>query len=100
MFLELVSKNDFDSVNNIKIIIHSSIKLEFLMHNIIINCWLTRSKVQPTGQNNTKETGSKKLLIDILWQLNRFAHTISKTNAVEILKLSNCTYFYNVINIL
>ncbi len=38
MFLELVSKNDFDSVNNIKIIIHSSIKLEFLMHNIIINC--------------------------------------------------------------
>ncbi len=42
MFLELVSKSDFDSVNNIKIIINSSIKLEFLMHNInlLIADWL------------------------------------------------------------
>ncbi len=60
MFLELVSKNYFDSVNNIKIIIHSSIKLEFLMHNIIINCWLTRSKVQPTGQNNIQKKQEAK----------------------------------------
>ncbi len=60
MFLELVSKNDFDSVNNIKIIINSSIKLEFLMHNIIINCWLTRSKVQPTGQNNIQKKQEAK----------------------------------------